>query len=101
MRNGEKSIGHGVLLSKNGQAGLTGLYRIAEGDKPTPALTDFDALAARSADPPLPIPETLPARTARSAQPRFSESSVYPYLETNVDDVASKKSLSCLVQHAC
>ncbi|KAI0155802.1 hypothetical protein BJ166DRAFT_531372 [Pestalotiopsis sp. NC0098] len=61
---------------------------IAEGDKPTPALTDFDALAVRSADPPLPVPETLPARTARSAQPRFSESSVYPYLETNVDDVA-------------
>ncbi|ETS84726.1 hypothetical protein PFICI_02751 [Pestalotiopsis fici W106-1] len=61
---------------------------IAEGNKPTPGLTDFETLAARSADPPLSIPGTLPARTARSGQPRFSESSVYPYLETNVDDVA-------------
>ncbi|KAK3898759.1 dimethylaniline monooxygenase [Staphylotrichum tortipilum] len=37
------------------------------------------------ADKPLPIPATLPARTLKSDQPRFAESSVYPYLETNVD----------------
>lgn len=34
------------------------------------------------------IPEAIPARTPRPAQPRFAESSIYPYLETNVDDVA-------------
>lgn len=36
----------------------------------------------------MPIPEALPARAPRPAQPRFAESSIYPYLETNVDDVA-------------
>ncbi|KAH6653919.1 hypothetical protein BKA67DRAFT_622899 [Truncatella angustata] len=61
---------------------------IAEGNRPVPNLSDFEALAARAADPPLPVPDQLPAQTGRSPQPRFSESSVYPYLETNVDDVA-------------
>ncbi len=36
---------------------------------------------------PLSIPERLPAQTQKSDQPRFSESSVYPYLETNVDSL--------------
>ena len=35
----------------------------------------------------LPIPERLPAQTPPSDQPRFEESSVYPYLETNVHDL--------------
>ncbi|TWU72998.1 hypothetical protein ED733_004647 [Metarhizium rileyi] len=30
------------------------------------------------------IPRTLPALTPKSDQPRFTESSVFPYLETNV-----------------
>lgn len=57
---------------------------------PPPHLTNLPAIAARTADPPLspPLPETLPARTPRSSQPRFAESSIYPYLETNVDDLA-------------
>jgi cation diffusion facilitator CzcD-associated flavoprotein CzcO len=50
-----------------------------------PTLSDFASLANRSADAPLPIPERLPAQTRKSDRPRFSESSVYPYLETNVD----------------
>lgn len=50
-------------------------------------LSDFAALASRTADTPLAVPAALPAQTERSSQPRFSESSVYPYLETNVDDV--------------
>ncbi|KAK3896785.1 hypothetical protein C8A05DRAFT_48325 [Staphylotrichum tortipilum] len=50
-----------------------------------PALSDFASLADGSADKPLPIPATLPARTPKSEQPRFAESSVYPYLETNID----------------
>ncbi|KAK4159568.1 hypothetical protein QBC43DRAFT_272113 [Cladorrhinum sp. PSN259] len=57
---------------------------IADKARPQP-LTDFAALANRTADPPLPIPETLPAQAPKSDRPRFSESSVYPYLETNVD----------------
>jgi len=58
--------------------------RIGDNTRP-PALSDFDSLADGSADKPLPIPSTLPARTPKSDQPRFAESSVYPYLETNVD----------------
>ncbi|KAK9774327.1 hypothetical protein SCAR479_08932 [Seiridium cardinale] len=61
---------------------------IAEGNKPVPVLSNFEALATRTADPPLSIPANLPAQADKPSQPRFSESSVYPYLETNVDDVA-------------
>ncbi|KAF3763086.1 FAD/NAD(P)-binding domain-containing protein [Cryphonectria parasitica EP155] len=65
-------------------------------DKEPPApLTNLAALAARTADPPVPIPASLPARTpltasssSSSEQPRFVESSIYPYLETNVEDAA-------------
>lgn len=34
------------------------------------------------------VPERLPALTPKSDQPRFAESSIYPYLETNVDSLA-------------
>jgi cation diffusion facilitator CzcD-associated flavoprotein CzcO len=34
------------------------------------------------------IPESLPREAEKSSQLRFSESSVYPYLETNVDHLA-------------
>ncbi len=50
-----------------------------------PVLSGFTALANRTADSPSPIPEKLPALTPKSDKPRFSESSVYPYLETNID----------------
>ncbi|ORY70405.1 uncharacterized protein BCR38DRAFT_332459 [Pseudomassariella vexata] len=56
-------------------------------DTPPPIISDFDALAARSADQPLPIPNLLPAETPKSPQLRFHESAMYPYLETNVDHV--------------
>ncbi|KAI9147273.1 Flavin-containing monooxygenase FMO [Paramyrothecium foliicola] len=55
------------------------------GDTSSPqTLTNFDSLAARTADSPLPIPSELPASTPKSEQPRFTESSIYPYLETNI-----------------
>ncbi|KAK3947685.1 hypothetical protein QBC32DRAFT_318566 [Pseudoneurospora amorphoporcata] len=60
---------------------------IGDNDRPQP-LTDFASLASRTADPPVPIPHTLPALTPKLDQPRFTESSVYPYLETNVDALA-------------
>ncbi|KAK3496012.1 hypothetical protein B0T13DRAFT_488764 [Neurospora crassa] len=54
-------------------------------NRPQP-LTDFTSLSNRTADPPLPIPQgALPAFTPKLDQQRFTESSVYPYLETNVD----------------
>ncbi|CAM1503313.1 Fc.00g080890.m01.CDS01 [Cosmosporella sp. VM-42] len=52
-----------------------------------PTLSNFEKLADRTADPALPIPEKLPALLPKSDQPRFTESSVYPYLETNVANV--------------
>ncbi|KAI5464914.1 hypothetical protein BGZ63DRAFT_378986 [Mariannaea sp. PMI_226] len=55
------------------------------GDKTQPpTLSNFEKLADRSADPALPIPAKLPAFVPKPDQPRFEESSIYPYLETNV-----------------
>ncbi|KAK4454902.1 hypothetical protein QBC34DRAFT_288691 [Podospora aff. communis PSN243] len=56
--------------------------------KPPPTISTLPALATRTADAPVPIPKSLPAQTPKLHQPRFTESSVYPYLETNVDDTA-------------
>ncbi|TPX08033.1 uncharacterized protein E0L32_010233 [Thyridium curvatum] len=58
------------------------------GDKnPPPELqrSEITALSSRTADRPVPIPSTLPAQTARTNVPRYTESSIYPYLETNID----------------
>ena len=33
------------------------------------------------------IPKRLPAQTPKTDQPRFAESSIYPYLETNIDSI--------------
>ncbi|OAA69021.1 Flavin-containing monooxygenase FMO [Cordyceps fumosorosea ARSEF 2679] len=58
------------------------------GDATTPpAETNLEDLAKRNVDLPLSIPEQLPALTPKSDQPRFTESSVYPYLETNIDSL--------------
>ncbi|KAF2112709.1 hypothetical protein BDV96DRAFT_664368 [Lophiotrema nucula] len=55
-----------------------------EDERPHPNLSEFSSLAARTGDKPLQIPSSLPAQTPKSSQPRYAESSVYPYLETNV-----------------
>ncbi|KAG7286292.1 hypothetical protein NEMBOFW57_008600 [Staphylotrichum longicolle] len=65
---------------------LTIMLRIGDTTRPG-TLSNFAALADRTADAPLTIPEALPAQTLKSEQPRFAESSVYPYLETNVDGI--------------
>lgn len=49
---------------------------------------DLDALANRTGDLPLKTPSKLPARQAKINQARHAETSVYPYLETNVDSIA-------------
>lgn len=46
--------------------------------------SEFAALASRKGDRTVQTPATLPAKTPKSKQPRYAESSVYPYLETNV-----------------
>jgi cation diffusion facilitator CzcD-associated flavoprotein CzcO len=48
-------------------------------------LSNFVALASRTADAPIPLPERLPAQAPKVTNPRFTESSIYPYLETNID----------------
>ncbi|KAM5358481.1 hypothetical protein ACJZ2D_015239 [Fusarium nematophilum] len=60
---------------------------IGDTSKP-PTVSNLEQLADRTADVPLSIPERLPALVPKSPQPRFEESSIYPYLETNVDSVA-------------
>ncbi|ROT35795.1 thiol-specific monooxygenase [Sodiomyces alkalinus F11] len=57
-------------------------------ESPPPLLSDLPRLADRSADPPVPVPDRLPAQTPKLAQQRFTDSSVYPYLETNVEALA-------------
>lgn len=54
----------------------------------SPTMSNFAKFSARTADPPLPIPDSVPAYTPRSQQPRWAESSIYPYLETNVNDLS-------------
>jgi cation diffusion facilitator CzcD-associated flavoprotein CzcO len=51
-------------------------------------LPDLEAIANRKADVPLSIPPTLPTTTARCPQYRFSDTSIYDYLETNIDSGA-------------
>ncbi|OBS20824.1 hypothetical protein FPOA_07165 [Fusarium poae] len=50
-----------------------------------PTISNLAKLANRTADEQLPIPKQLPAILPNSTQPRHEESSIYPYLETNVD----------------
>jgi hypothetical protein len=58
------------------------------GDKLPPVpLTNFAALATRTADQPVELPPQIPGHTTRNSQPRWTDSSIYPYLETNVDVV--------------
>ncbi|WAO92682.1 Hypothetical protein NCS54_01020000 [Fusarium falciforme] len=58
------------------------------GDKSQPpTISNLSQLADRTADAPLAIPEKLPAYAPKSSQPRYEESSIYPYLETNVASV--------------
>lgn len=54
---------------------------------PPPPVTEFDALANRTADAPVQLPAQLPAKTPKLNIPRYDESSVYPYLHTNVEAV--------------
>ncbi|KAH9831497.1 Thiol-specific monooxygenase [Teratosphaeria destructans] len=56
----------------------------AADDEPPPTTSSLSDLASRKADAPLTPPDALPALVPRSAQHRFDEATVYPYLETNV-----------------
>ncbi|CAI4217791.1 unnamed protein product [Parascedosporium putredinis] len=57
------------------------------GRRQAPVISSLSDLASRTADKPLAIPAQLPAQTPKVEQPRFAESSIYPYLETNVHSI--------------
>lgn len=65
------------------------LNRLEDSNPPPNLLPEhLEALATRAGDLPLPTPTKLPTRRPKLAQARHAESSVYPYLETNVDSLA-------------
>jgi hypothetical protein len=81
-----RPAGAGTSTTKEQSSSTNMALRI--GDKqPPPLLSDFAALAARTADAPIQLPQRLPAQTPKLATPRFTESSIYPTLETNIDSV--------------
>ncbi|KAE9970207.1 hypothetical protein BLS_005011 [Venturia inaequalis] len=47
-------------------------------------LPSIPALNTRTADAPLPVPSRLPTTAPASSQYRFSDTSIYPHLETNI-----------------
>lgn len=51
-------------------------------------LPDFEKISLRTADDTLSIPTNLPTTTPHNTQYRFSETSIYPTLETNIDAFA-------------
>ncbi len=61
------------------------MCRLEDPSGVVPKITDFVAIAQRTADKPLKIPSNLPVNTKSSSENRHSETSVYPLLETNVD----------------
>lgn len=63
---------------------ISDVFRVSRDDEP-PTELDFDRLADRTADAPVQIPDGLPCRTPALTQDRFTDSPIYPGLETNVD----------------
>jgi hypothetical protein len=63
---------------------LTPFHRLQDPPDHTQLLPSIPALSARTADVSLPIPSQLPATTSPSTQYRFSDTSIYPHLETNI-----------------
>lgn len=72
-------------------------FRLSD-NTPPPVLSDFESLASRTADAPLDDFPALagaaeqktqqPVRAPRPKRHRWTEPHIYPYLETNVSDVA-------------
>ncbi len=69
------------------RTGLT-RCRIEDPEDHVQQIPDFEKLAARIPDETLSIPSQLPTTTSHNTQYRFSETSIYPTLETNIDAFA-------------
>lgn len=63
---------------------LTTVRRLQDPPNHTQVLPSIPALSSRTADAPLPIPSQLPTTRPASKQYRFSDTSIYPHLETNI-----------------
>lgn len=48
-------------------------------------LADLKKIAQRNPDPTHAIPQALPVKAPKSTQYRFAETSMYPYLHSNID----------------
>ncbi|KAF2204405.1 flavin-containing monooxygenase FMO [Delitschia confertaspora ATCC 74209] len=59
-----------------------------EGPHPNLDPAALAPLSSRNADKPVPTPSELPKKALKANQPRYAESSIYPYLETNVADLS-------------
>lgn len=64
------------------------IHRLQDPPEHVQQLPDIEKISNRTADAPIPIPESLPAKTPKSSQYRFSDTSIYDYLETNIDSGA-------------
>ncbi|KAK7964412.1 FAD/NAD(P)-binding domain-containing protein [Apiospora saccharicola] len=85
-----------VFERREAPGGCCHAFRLS-GDAPPPVLSGFESLASRTADAPLADVPALsgvaeqkpePVRAARPKRHRWAEPHIYPYLETNVSDVA-------------
>lgn len=60
-------------------------YRLEDAPNHKQELPDIQALTSRTADKPLPLPSSVPSITPASTQYRFSDTSIYPDLTTNIN----------------
>lgn len=72
------------MTRHTGNASISDESRIYRENEPKQPL-DFDKLSTRTADVPIDIPTNLPCHAPAVRQHRFTDSHVYPTLETNVD----------------
>ena len=63
---------------------VAGFDRVPDPEDTKHRLPDLDKIANRTADEPVKIPPNLPTWAPRCSQYRFSETSIYPALETNI-----------------
>lgn len=78
---------------------LTFSYRIDDPEDTVQQYPDFENIASRQPDDTLPIPSKLPTKAPRNTQYRFSETSIYPTLETNIDAFAMSFSQEPFPEH--
>jgi len=85
---GKGQVGVGQFLPASRVTQTHAVPRIADPREHVQQLPDLEKIGLRTPDPTLPIPGNLPAVTPHNTQYRFSDTSMYPTLETNIDAFA-------------